>query len=462
MKNKAAITLIALILGVQPWAQVEAAPDPAMLKKWQEMNQKLMQMQAQMLEMQKDMSALTVQMLSEGGAAVPAQSRTSATPQSRSTVRSPSRVTAPSEGSAARPEILYGARTDAGMPDTIAHGVTVRDSATRSTAYTGLSKQDLENMGKGLESEAARTTTSPNADEDKLAEDQNIKINAELRYGYLRNRGGNNNRFDSNDSQIRGRLYASKKLNADWGIYGMLEGKKHFLSQFGDEDDWTSGSRLYVEGLTGVTTITAGKFGYLMADGNIYDSDFKGARASVKDGPWTYAAAVGKTNAHGSATLGTAKYKGDNFDTEFGVYKFGDDDWGKAGNSILQAGGHYYWDNFMLGAMWLGSDADNTNTTTDNSGKTGYVLSARYRKFKSWKPGSWSLYANYYNQPWTTYRNHTMNGLANSMTGFKGYGVGIEYAIAQEVVANLEYYKLEDKTVGDTGRTLWGSITYSF
>ena len=48
MKNKAAITLIALILGVQPWAQVEAAPDPAMLKKWQEMNQKLMQMQAQM------------------------------------------------------------------------------------------------------------------------------------------------------------------------------------------------------------------------------------------------------------------------------------------------------------------------------------------------------------------------------------------------------------------------------
>lgn len=55
-----------------------------------------------------------------------------------------------------------------------------------------------------------------------------------------------------------------------------------------------------------------------------------------------------------------------------------------------------------------------------------------------------------------------MNGLANSMNGFKGYNIGVEYAIAQEVVANIEYYRLKDKTFGDTGSTWWGSLSYSF
>jgi len=469
MKNKVAISLIALVLGIQPLTQVEAATDPAVMKKWQEMNQKMMQMQAQMLEMQKEMSTLTMQMLSEGGS-TPTQATTATTrpvAKRRTTAYTP-------ETSPVRPTTIYTPRTDANMPDTVSQGITLRGANTSpnvDSANRDLTKEELENMGKGLEGEAARTTASANADEDKRAEDQNFKINTELRYGYMRNRGGYNNRFDSNDSQLRARVYASKKLNADWGIYGMLEGKKHFLSHYGD-DDWTSGSRLYVEGLTGITTVTAGKFGYLMADGNIYDSDFKGARASVKEGNWTLTGAAGKTNAHGNAYLGTATYKGDNYDAQIGLYKFGDDDWGKPGSSILQLGGHYYLDNVMLGAMWLGSDASNTDTTVDHytsadkdkdgSGKNGYVLSARYRKFKSWKPGSWSLYANYYNQPWTTYRNHTMNGLANSMNGFKGYNVGVEYAIAKEVVANIEYYRLKDKTFGDTGSTWWSSLSYSF
>lgn len=431
--------------------QAEAAPDPALLKKWQDMSQNLIAMQKQMVQMQEDMNALAAQMLTEGNKStyVAPVSRTMPTgnPAAGVTVRGAAAATAGGE-TLGQP---------VGRAPEIAQGVTVRTEAEALGAASGttLSSKELENLGRGLEGDAERTGTSDIADEDKKAEDQNLRFNGEVRYGYLRNRGGDDNRFDNNDSQLRVRLYAHKMLNEDWGVHGMWEGKKHFLSD--SDDDITSGSRLYVEGLTGTTTITAGKFGYLMADGNIYDSEFRGIKATVKDTPWTYTGAVGKTSANATATVGSATYTGDNYDAEVGVYKFTDDDYGYDSNSIMNIGANYYLDQVTLGAMWLGSD-DNTDTT----GKNGYVLSARYRTMKSWKPGSWSLYSKYYNQPWSTYRNHTMNGLGNSMHGFKGYVVGVEYAIAPEIAANIEYYKLTDKRQGDSVNTFWGAINYNF
>lgn len=442
MRRKSGLLVAALILSTLPFSKAEASGvTPEMLAQWQAMNKKLMQLQSEMLQMQKSMSAMTEQMLrAQGGSTLEQQSLAVGTD---TTVRTAGVSSVPTTA----------------VPPTNT-GVTVRtapttDSKIISKPQGNYSSKDLENMGMGLESEAARTSISAIADEDKKAEEQKFRFNGEVRYAYARNRGGDNDRFNSNDSQIRVRLYGQQKLNDDWGLHGMLEGQKHFLDD--SRTDLTSGSRIYVEGLTGITTVTAGKFGYLMADGNIYDSEFKGARASLNAAPWTYTAAVGRTGASADTVLGTATYTGDNYDLGAGIYKFGDDDWGRQGNSILMLGGNYYWDQVRLGAMWLSSDDD-----TDTTGRNGYVLSSRYRTMKSWKPGSWSLYANYYNQPWSTYRNHTMNGLGNTLHGFKGYGVGIDYAMAQEMVLNLEYYKLTDKQEKDSGSTLWGSLSFYF
>ena len=124
MKNKVAISLIALVLGIQPLTKVEAAADPAVMKKWQEMNQKMMQMQAQMLEMQKDMSALTMQMLS--GGSVPAQATTVTT---RPVAKKRITTYAP-EASPVHPTTIYAPRTDANMPDTVSQGISIRGSNT--------------------------------------------------------------------------------------------------------------------------------------------------------------------------------------------------------------------------------------------------------------------------------------------------------------------------------------------
>lgn len=140
-----------------------------------------------------------------------------------------------------------------------------------------------------------------------------------------------------------------------------------------------------------------------------------------------------------------------------GYYQFGLDDWGREKNSIIQLGGHYFFDNFTLGAMFLGSDKDQ-----DGSGKNGGVISFKYRTAKSWKPGTYEIYGNYYSQPSATYRQHTMNGPGDSMGGFRGWMAGLSYVIFPEVTMNVEYYDLKDILTGEKGRTLWSSLTYNF
>ena len=107
--------------------------------------------------------------------------------------------------------------------------------------------------------------------------------------------------------------------------------------------------------------------------------------------------------------------------------------------------------------MYLGS-----TDSSDESGQHGGVISARYRKVRSWVPGSYEIYARYYSQPQSTYRAHTMNGLGGYMTGFKGWSVGIAYALGKEILWDLEYYSLQDKVTGEDGKTIWTSITFGF
>ena len=58
------------------------------------------------------------------------------------------------------------------------------------------------------------------------------------------------------------------------------------------------------------------------------------------------------------------------------------------------------------------------------------------------KPGSWGLAATYYDQGATTYIDHTMNGLADSMWGFEGYSVIANYTFAKNIVGQVEWYDL--------------------
>ncbi|MBR4957854.1 MAG: hypothetical protein IKY55_00335, partial [Phascolarctobacterium sp.] len=119
-----------------------------------------------------------------------------------------------------------------------------------------------------------------------------------------------------------------------------------------------------------------------------------------------------------------------------------------------------------FGAMYLKGDTDVVGADDD-----GYVLTLAYKGAKASAPGSWGLTAKYYDQPLATYADHTMNGYADTFAtatdrvaydGFKGYGLFANYAVAKNIVAQVEYYDLETREGAAEEETLWTQVVFTF
>lgn len=281
--------------------------------------------------------------------------------------------------------------------------------------------------------------------------DNKVNIDGEVRYHYALNSGSG--LFDKNSSGIRARVGFDIAVNQDWRAYGMLEGEKKLVN-YNDEFKL---SRLYVAGKMGESMVTAGSFGYLMADGNIYDSGFKGVRVDFGE-PIKYTLSYGDTDNTKKTFIATARHNDFDYNLEAGVYHYQKDD-AAANNTIWTLGGNYNFSNFGLGAMALGSSEKDSKG--DSTG-TGYVLSFNYGDLKTWRKGTYGVFAKYYNQPLGTYIEHGMNGTGGAMQGFKGYGLGVNYTLRENVVTGIEYYGLTDKTTGEKGDTWWSQITHYF
>jgi hypothetical protein len=116
-----------------------------------------------------------------------------------------------------------------------------------------------------------------------------------------------------------------------------------------------------------------------------------------------------------------------------------------------------------LSALYLSSDNDTaqpwSNAKVDDD---GYVATLSYKGAKASVPGSWGLVAKYYDMGATTYLDHTMNGKADDMAGFKGLGLFANYALAKNIVAQVEYYDLESKEDAQEVETLWTQVVFTF
>lgn len=258
--------------------------------------------------------------------------------------------------------------------------------------------------------------------------------------------------WDKDASGFRLYLGADTRINKEWHLYGMLEGQES-IKNYNNKFEL---SRLYLDGKVGTTKVKAGKFGYLMAEGNIYDSGFTGIRADFGD-PINYSLSYGETNDTKSTFAATAGYKDFDYNLTAGAYSFRLDDGSDRRNTIWHIGGNYNFSNFSIGAMYLDGGLKDSKGNSD-----GYVLSFNYGDLKSYRPGTYGLYAKYYNQARGTYISHGMNGKGNSMQGVKGYGVGLNYTVAKDLVAGVEYYDLADKITGEKGKTVWTQLTHYF
>ena len=358
----------------------------------------------------------------------------------------------------------------------------------------------------------------------------NVKITGEVRFRYV-DQDGAMKKFEGNRdniypgvlgnksnhvADIRSRIWINGMINDDWTYTGMLQNVQNLNNNAGDEN--TSFQRAYVDGKLGGMAVRAGRYNLVIADGNIYDTRADGLELSygnkvkvkgfagkatdditvvpfmINDGINTetgditnggkyWGLAVEGELAKGlKATAGYTQFK----DMGTGSVAFDNGNFDKTDidNGIWHAGLSYDMGHFNLSAMYLKGDlsADKLNDRSDgNINKAidkyldddGFVIGLAYKGAKAEDAGSWGAWAKYYDQGAQTYVAHTTDANTFGMTGFKGFGVGANYTLAKNIVANVAYYNTESKLMkelpgiaADLDRTkdhrFWTDVTFTF
>ena len=297
----------------------------------------------------------------------------------------------------------------------------------------------------------------------------NVKITGELRYHY-KDDGADINGYAT---ELRSRIWVNGQINDDWKYTGMIENIQNLKDNKGNEN--TKFQRAYVNGKLGGLAVQAGRYHAKWSEGNVYDNRFDGVQVAYgKDvklvaGYGKAAHLNGVNDAENAKANAKDTYyaelsgKVENLSLAAGYYKF-EDVKEEAGvdDTIWTVAANYAFDkNFKLGAMYLNGDQDNYKGDDD-----GFVVTASYKGAKAAKAGSWGLVAKYYDQGFSTYIDHTMNGYADKYAstteGFKGYSVAANYTFAKNIVGQVEWYDLEAKKGTKDAQTLWSQVVFTF
>ena len=311
----------------------------------------------------------------------------------------------------------------------------------------------------------------------------NVKVTGEMRYRYTDSSNDGNTNND-----LRSRLWVNGQINDDWSYTGMLENTQDLHDNAGNED--TSFQRAYVEGKLGGLNVTAGRYNAFFANGNVYDTRADGVEVSYGS-KIKVKGFVGKGSDFSSSNEDDTKsvdasygnYCGGELTGDFGkfnamagyvnfkdMYEGGyngerDDKFTKGiDNAIWYVGGSYDFDgNVAVSGMYLKGDLSDNDKDVDCVNSDGWTAGIAYKGADAADAGSWGLFANYYDQGGMTYVAHTTDANTFDNEGFKGWGVGTNYAFAKGIVGTVAYYdtvsKLHDE---DHDNIVWADLTFTF
>ena len=295
----------------------------------------------------------------------------------------------------------------------------------------------------------------------------NVKITGQIRAAY----GDSDNK--GNYGKLRTRLFVKGQVNEDWTYTGRLQNEQDWANT-NTGDDKVSLNWAYVSGRVGGVMLDAGRQNFKPHTGNVLDAEFDGIKAA-------YGKEIKLTGFVGKADADDGKI------SDFDMIDDGDrlyavDLTGKLG--AVDAYVTYYdldndikqelWNvgvavpvvkDLKLTAEYMYGDADYRDG--DDS---GFVAGLAYKGAKASKPGSWGIYANYYDLPGLTYLDNTNNTYANGVMkdwkvdgdGFEGYEVGANVALAKNIVAAVKYYDLEQREGSKDDQAIWSEVVFTF
>ena len=288
----------------------------------------------------------------------------------------------------------------------------------------------------------------------------NVKITGEIRYHYKHQKNTNLDPEKSHENGLRSRLYFTGKVNDNWNYVGRIQNQQWFDNNVGDEGTEFNIAKL--EGRLGGVNVIAGRDDDVFADGYIYDGEHDAIKLSYGD-KWYVSGAFGRlTDVNEDDTFWKDRMNDEDFSKRFYTAEIGskiEDSFvnGKVGyfKADLTDEGKEYADGKNMGIFYVGADfnlakdlglnAMYLHANRDKFGgfeskKDGYVVGLGYKGAEASEPGSWGLTARYYHQGRGTYLAHTIDGHTEFDTGFKGWSIGGEVAVAKNMVASVTYY----------------------
>ncbi|MEG0969625.1 MAG: S-layer homology domain-containing protein [Acidaminococcaceae bacterium] len=296
----------------------------------------------------------------------------------------------------------------------------------------------------------------------------NVSITGTARVRYLDVKGNTN----GHTADLRSRLYLKGAINDGWTYGAMVENTQSLDTNA--EENKTSFREANVKGKLGAVKVIAGRWNYTTGEGNVWDDRLDGLQLATTWGKTNLALTYGRPDLEvdytkpaeandyvnmfigtvehtfGAVTADAAYYHVDTKDSSFAP--------GKVKENIYTVGlkGKVAKD-LTLGGEYLKSSVEDADGNSN-----GYVFTLSYKGASAAKAGSYGVWAKYYNQAESTYVSHTTDAVLDDLDGFKGFGIGANYTVAKNIVATVEYFKLDSKTsTGDT-KTIWTDLTFSF
>lgn len=306
----------------------------------------------------------------------------------------------------------------------------------------------------------------------------NVRITGQIRYEYGDRSGDLGGKLGKVvKHRLRSRIFVNGNINEDWTYTGRFQNDQNLYNSSGD--DTLKLNQAYVTGKLGGVKVIAGKGDHYLANGFLYDDTAEFIRATYgKDVqvsayygiPTDYGfdkmwgASVGGKLGNLSLSAGYDKFQ----DALASIDSYGIDNSAKTGtdNGIWNLSANYKFGDFTLAATYLDSDIDlRDNSPYKDVDTNGYVVGLNYKGADKNKPGTWGLFANYYDQGAGTFVAHTMYPGDWSYyvdEGFKGYMVGGGVTLAKNMVYQLHYYDLEGKESGLDDQVLWSRLQIMF
>ena len=310
----------------------------------------------------------------------------------------------------------------------------------------------------------------------------NVKITGQIRARYE-----DTDADDINHASLRSRIWINGQANDDWSYTAMLENTQTFSGdQRNTGEEGVNFQRAYVEGKIGGVDVTAGRYNAFFGNGYVYDTradavevaygkDIK-VRGFAGRGTDTTVTeldpATGLSKEYGASfgnyagVEATAKLGAVGLNAGYVNFKdiesYENNPHTGLDNAIWYVGADYAIGDVALNAYYLKGDASFNGVDLDMIDDDGFAVGMTYKGADAATPGSWGLFANYYNQGGQTYIAHTTDAESFAGLGFKGWGVGANYAVAKNIVAEVSYYDTESKIFDLEEKIFFADLYFTF